>query len=149
MDFLRLILPIRKFKGKNMGEFDNEDLIRSFEEFDEKLPAVAKVIVRRGIDFSILIENDDEEKTSEQLEAHREVFRSIYAILREMVECTSEMTSDESEHYFNTLLIACELVIMVNDGMVCEEEQGKFFLTSEGEAYLRELQVCEAEESAD
>lgn len=130
-----------------MSEFSDGDFIRNFEEFDEKLPNVAKVIIRRGINFELLNEGDDgEEETPEEFEARREVFQSIYAIFREMVLCTSEMTADEFEHYVDVLLTACELVAMVNSGIVYEEN-GEFLLTSEGEAHYRELESCE--ESSD
>ena len=134
------------------SEPDNEydfvdDHIRSFEEFDEKLPNVAKVIVRRGINFQLLNEGDDsEEETSEEFEARREVFQGIYSIFREMVLCTSEMTADEFEYYTDTLLTACELVVMVNSGMAYEKD-GEFQLTEEGESYYKELESCE--ESSD
>lgn len=121
--------------------------IRTFEEFDEKLPNVAKVIVQRGINFELLNEGDDgKEETPEEFEARREVFQSIYAIFREMVLCTSEMTADEFEHYTDMLLTACELVVMVNSGTVYEKD-GEFLLTSEGEEHYRELESCE--ESSD
>lgn len=124
-----------------MSKFSNEDLIRSFEEFDEKLPAVAKVIVERGIDFARL--NDGvEAESSAEFEANREIFQSIFAIFREMVECTSEMTADEFEHYIDVLLTACELVVLVNDG-IGYEENGKFFLTSEGEDLLQEMETLD------
>lgn len=117
---------------------ENEFLIREFEEFDEKLPQVAKIIVRRGINFELLTEeiedeNEDEE-TSEQFRERWEVFQSVYAIFREMVECTSEMTGDEFEYYVDMLLTACELVVLVSDGLACEEENGKFFLTPKGKS---------------
>ncbi len=125
-------------------ELDNEDdHIRSFEEFDEKLPNVAKVIVRRGINFSLLNQGDEETATPEQLE----VFLTISAILREMVECTSEMTADEFEYYVDILLTGCEVVELVNSGLVCEREKGRFTLTSEGRSYYEELKSCE--ESSD
>ena len=126
-----------------MNEFNDEDFIRSFEEFDEKLPAVAKVIVGRGIDFARL--QDDE---VEESEADREVCRSVLAIFREMVECTSEMTTDELEHYIAVLVTACELVALINDGIVCEKEKGKFSLTQEGKALFRGTEFC-GEESID
>lgn len=130
-----------------MSEFSNEDLIRSFEEFDEKLPAVAKVIVKRGIDFARL--NDGvEAESSAEFEANCEVFQSIIAIFREMVECTSEMTADEFEYYIDILLTACELVVLVNDGMGYEEN-GKFFLTSEGRDLLHEIEALDCGEFAD
>lgn len=133
------------------NEFDNEydcedGHIRSFEEFDEKLPNVAKVIVRRGIDFTFLTNRDDEEETPGEFEAGREVCQSISAILREMVECTSDMTVDEFGHYFDVLLTACELVVLVNGGLVYEKK-GKFFLTPEGESHCQKLEACE--ESSD
>ncbi len=121
-----------------MSEFSNEDLIRDFEEFDERLPAVAKVIVQRGIDFSRLNDGRDSEKNLDEYEATREALRSIYTIFREMVECTSEMTADEFEYYVGVLLTGCELVVLVNDGMVYEKENGLFFLTSEGKALLQD-----------
>lgn len=124
-----------------MSEFSNEDLIRDFEEFDERLPAVAKVIVQRGIDFSRLNDGRDSEKNLDEYEATREALRSIYTIFREMVECTSEMTADEFEYYVGVLLTGCELVVLVNDGMVYEKENGLFFLTSEGKALLQESDV--------
>ena len=131
-------------------EFSDEDLIRDFEEFDEKLPIVAKVIVRRGIDFSLLTGiNDSGEETIEEFEERSQVFQSIFVILREMVECTSEMTGDEVEHYIDMLLTACELVEMVNNGLVYEEKEGKFFLTPEGKAHLSGFEPYEVEESAD
>jgi hypothetical protein len=108
-----------------------DPIIRSFEEFDEKLPYVAKVIVRRGINFSII----DDKESDEGME----VCKSVFAIFREMVECTSEMTSDELEHYANMILTACELVEMVNSGLACEQEGGKFFLTPEGQAHFKEM----------
>ncbi len=127
-----------------MNEFTNEDLIRSFEEFDEKLPAVAKVIVRRGIDFARL-DNGIEAESSEEFEANRKVFQSIYTIFREMVECTSEMTADEFEHYTDILLTACELVVLVNDGLAYEED-GQFLLTPEGQEVFQEIEACGLEE---
>lgn len=121
-----------------------EDHIRSFEEFDEKLPSVAKVIVRRGINFQLLNEGDNSDKeTPEEFEARREVFMSIYAIFREMVLCTSEMTADEFEYYTDALLTACELVVMVNSGMAYEKEKGRFTLTKKGEEHYREFESCE------
>ncbi len=95
--------------------YNDDDIIRSFEEFDEKLPVVAKVIVRRGINFSLLTGNDDDGFPS--TERSREAFQSVYVILREMVACISEMTQDELEHHIDVLLTACELVVMVNDGL--------------------------------
>lgn len=133
-----------------MSEYSNEDLIRSFEEFDEQLPAVAKVIVQRGIDFARLNDGvDEEDETPAEFEKNREVFLSIYTIFREMVECTSEMTADELEHYIYVLLTACELVVMVNDGLAYEKEKGKFFLTSEGEEFFEEIEACGIENSTD
>lgn len=127
------------------NEHDFEDgHIRSFEEFDEVLPNVAKAIVRRGINFPLLTSEDNEEETIEEFDARHEVFQSIYAIFREMVLCTSEMTADELEHYIDVLLTACELVVLVNDGIAYEEEDGQFLLTPKGESYY---QSCE--ESSD
>jgi len=127
-----------------MNQFTDDDLIRGFEEFDEKLPTVAKVIVQRGIDFAQLNDDgtEDEEGTPE-FETNYEVFQSIHTIFREMVECTSEMTADEYEHYFDVLLTACELVSMVNDGLVYEKEQGRFFLTPDGQEYFEEIEAVE------
>jgi len=120
---------------------DAQDLIRGFEEFDEKLPSVAKIIVQRGIDFSRL--NDGiEADTSVEFEANLEVFNSISAIFREMVECTSEMTADEFEYYIGILLTACELVVMVNDGLVHKNDDGSFILTSKGKSLVKEMETC-------
>lgn len=144
MDFLKPDLVVKRYReglmsNEIINEFSNEDLIRSFEEFDEKLPHVAKVIVRRGVNFAILtLDNDPNEETPEEFEECREVYQSIFAILCEMVACTSEMTADEFEYYVDILLTACELVVMVKDGLVYEEEGGKFFLSPEGKS-LREV----------
>lgn len=116
----------------------NDDLIRSFEEFDEKLPEVAKIIVRRGIDFARLNTGKEEDENSAEFEANCEVFQSVYAILREMVECTSEMTADEIEHYVDVLLTACELVVLVNDGIAVEND-GTYSLTAEGQSLLKQI----------
>lgn len=124
-----------------MLEYDNEDLIRSFEEFDEQLPHVAKVIVRREIDFSLLTEGEDYEEGTVDQEKYMEALQSVVTVFREMIECTSEMTADEFEHYTAILLTACELVVMVNDGLAYEEK-GNIHLTPEGKELL-----CEAEES--
>lgn len=126
-------------------EFGNEDLIRNFEEFDEKLPCVAKVIVHRGIDFSRL-NTGAEVETPEEFETNKEIFRSVYTIFREMVECTSEMTADEFEHYIDVLLTACELVVMVNDGIAYEKENGEFCLTTEGQKLFQKVETCGIEE---
>lgn len=130
-----------------MNEFSNEDLIRSFEEFDEKLPAVAKVIVGRGIDFARLNDGVEAEGSAE-FEANYEVFHSISAIFREMVECTSEMTADEFEDCINVLLTACELVVLVNDG-IGYEKNGKFFLTLEGQDLSQEIKALDCGEFVD
>lgn len=111
-----------------------EDLIRGFEEFDEKLPMVAKVIVQRGINFGALTNNSSEIGEEEVFTpAEGEAFSSILAIMKELIECVSEMTHEEFEHYFDILLTACELVVMVNEGIVKEQSKGKFILTSEAQ----------------
>lgn len=134
-------------RGELMSE---EFLIRSFEEFDEKLPVVAKIIVRRGINFELLteeIEDGNEEETPQEFQERWEVFQSIYAIFREMIECTSEMTGYEFDYYVDMLLTACELVVLVSDGLVCQKEN-EFFMTPKGKA-LYKLKSREFEESAD
>jgi len=97
---------------------------RDFDEFDEHIPDVAKVIVRRGIEFWRL----EEESCDPTKEA--EVASSMLAILKEMVACTNKMTEDELEHSLETLVVGCRLVCMVEEGL-CEEENGKYSLTEE------------------
>jgi len=112
----------------------DDSFIRSFEEFDEKVPHVAKVIVQRGIDYELLATGDESE--IEITPESSEAFQAVYFIFREMVECTSEMTADEFEYYFTLLLTACALVSMMGDGLVSENDEGKYTLTKKGKSAI-------------
>jgi len=101
-----------------MCEYD--PVVRDFEELDEKLPMLAKIIVNRGIDFRQLeIEEPDPS-----------VLLSIILIMRENLECMSDMTADEVGESLNTLNIACELVCLTNAG-VLEKTGDKFICKAE------------------
>ena len=88
-----------------MCEYDF--ISRDFEELDEKLPMIAKIIVNRGIDFRQL------EKKS-----NSDAAKSIFLIMRENLECMSEMTADEVEVALDSMHIACEIVLLINSGDV-------------------------------
>ena len=128
-------------RGRVMDSYENNDdwYIRDFEEFDEKLPMIAKILVTREIDFRQL----------EEEEPDLEVLRTIITIMRENLECMSEMTADEIDRALNTLHIACELTCLTSAGL-CEERDGVFRLTEEGRAYsamLDELRVSAEEDT--
>lgn len=88
---------------------DYDPFVRDFEELDEKLPMLAKIIVNRGIDFRQL-------ETEE--EPDPDVIRSLLLIMRENLECMSEMTADEVEVALTSLNIACEIVCLTNSGVL-------------------------------
>ncbi|MHA2279478.1 MAG: hypothetical protein ACXAC5_01115 [Promethearchaeota archaeon] len=120
-------------EGKVMEEFNEDWLIRDFEELDEKLPGVAKIIVSREIDFRQLVEEEEPDP---------EVIRSIIAIMREHLICMSEMTADEIERAINMLCTACEVVCMVSEGTV-EERDGKYYLSEQGRVLFDSLEDTE------
>ena len=112
----------------------NEDwFVRDFEELDEKLPLVAKAIVLEGIDFrQINADNPDQE-----------VLKTIFGILKDNLECITEMTADEIDATFDVVSVACDIVCMVNDGLVEERSKGLYHLTSEGEEYYSDAGYTE------
>lgn len=115
-----------------MDELDSDCFAREFPEFEEAIPLVAKVIVARGIKFWIFEEGEDgglmEKGPSD--EEYEQVWLSIYSILKELVLCTSEMTTDELGNAIDSVIIGCQLVAMVNEGIL-EERNGEFVLTKE------------------
>lgn len=129
------------------SNFDETWLCRSFEEFDEKLPMVAKSVILRDIDYHTLDE-DQEPVDEDDLQYKQEVFNSIFAILRETVECTSEMTAEELDAAMTSVLTACHLVQMVEDGFLDEDENGSYSLSEKGREYYdaaNELGIFEEE----
>lgn len=126
-----------------MEDFESDSPTREFEELDEKLPMVAKVIVKRNINFDILLNDvEGEDETLEEFEEKQQACRSIYAILKELIECTSEMTADELNDAFQSVLVACELVSFVNSG-IAKEENGTYSLTPDGQKYFDEMEDLE------
>lgn len=100
----------------------SDDLVREFEELDEKLPFLARVLINRRIDFRQLEEEEPDE----------DVMRSIIAILRENLECFSEMTMDEIDATLNLVNMACEAMCLVNQGICEEPTPGHYMLTEMG-----------------
>jgi len=114
------------------------DIVREFEEVDEKLPYLARILINRQIDFRQL-ESDDPDP---------EVMKTILVIMRENLECFSEMTGDEIDATLNMLDTACEVTCLVNDGICEEATPGNYILTQEGRQYYESLFGAEAEDNS-
>lgn len=104
-------------------EIDPMCFTRDFEEVDEKLPSIAQEIVLRGIEF---------QKIDEMGEESERVVNDILEILQESLECFHEMTEDDINNCMEQVLVSCELVCLVSEGLVEKRDGDKYRLTPKG-----------------
>jgi hypothetical protein len=116
-------------------------IARDFEEVDEKLPYLARILINRGIDFRQLESENPDVDT----------MRSILSILRENLECFSVMTADEIDATLNLVNMSCEVMCLVNEGLCAESKSspGKYVLTSAGKKYYDNMLQEDPEEDID
>ena len=93
--------------------FDESWLVRDFEEFDEKLPLIAEMIFELEIDYRQVMEAKTEPSS---------IIAEIVDVMRNTLECLTDMTADEFDYYFDTVIVACEVKNLVLEGVLSEAD---------------------------
>ncbi len=74
-------------------------MLREHEEFDEKLPLLARVTIDKKIDFLEIGEENPDPR----------VMDDILEVMREHLNCFDRMSQDQIVAGMNVLLVACEI----------------------------------------
>lgn len=98
-------------------DLDLEWFVRDNEEVDEKLPVMAKDVLRRGIDYYQL------ERENEEI--NEDIVAALVEVLDEHLDSFEQMTQEEITYTVQQLLVAALLVECVEEGML-EEVDGKY-----------------------
>lgn len=97
-------------------------MLRGHEEFDEKLPLLARIVIEKKINYLKMTKEEPD----------TEVVLAVLEVMKEHLECFEDMNADQLEAGMHILVVACEITEALASGAlddyVEKTNDGKYVL---------------------